>query len=176
MKVTALPIEGAFLVEVEPHLDERGLFARTFCADELGRAGLVTHVEQQSVSWNERAGSLRGMHWQAEPHGEEKLVRCTAGRAFDVLVDVRPASPTYRVATTVLLDAATRNAVYIPREVAHGFLTLEDGTELLYQMSTRYDPGAQRGLRWDDPGLDVAWPVSPSVLSERDRSFGDHRW
>lgn len=176
MKVTALPVDGALEIEIEPLRDERGFFARTWCAEELAPHGVVPTIAQQSVSFNERAGTLRGMHWQAEPHGEDKLVRCTSGRAFDVILDVRPDSPTYRRTATLVLDARAHNAVWIPRGIAHGFMTLEDDTEILYQMSTAYVADAQRGLRWDDPGLDVDWPRAPAVISTRDSSYAEHAW
>ena len=176
MKIRSLPVDGAHLVEIDLLRDDRGFFARTFDASMFADAGLISTVLQQSVSWSAAAGTLRGIHWQAEPYGEDKLVRCTSGRAFDVLVDVRRGSETYRAAAAVVLDSTEHNAVYVPRGVAHGFLSLTDGTELLYQMSAPYEPSSQRGLRWNDPGLRVDWPNAPVVISSRDSTFPDHSW
>jgi dTDP-4-dehydrorhamnose 3,5-epimerase len=171
-----LPTElsGVFVVEAEPKADDRGLFARTYCRDEFAARGLCVNWVQCNVSFNTRAGTLRGMHWQAAPHEEVKLVRCTAGAAFDVVADLRPDSPTYRKWVGVELTAANRRAVYIPAGFAHGFQTLADGTELFYQMSGFYAPEAARGARWDDPALGIEWPACAGrVISERDRSFPD---
>ena len=169
-------LAGAWVIEVEPSSDERGLFARTFDADLFAERGLSAELVQCSTSFNRRAGTLRGMHYQAEPHGECKLVRCTAGAAFDVLVDLRPESPTYRAWDGVALSAENRRSVYVPRGVAHGFQTLVDGTELLYLIDTPYVPDAARGVRWDDPAFGIEWPDPPAerTISERDRSFPDY--
>lgn len=169
---TALP--GVYVVEVEPKGDDRGLFARTYCRDEFAARGLCTDWAQCNVSFNTRAGTLRGMHWQAAPHEEVKLVRCTSGAAFDVVADLRPGSPTYRKWVAVEISADNRRAVYIPGGFAHGFQTLAAGTELFYQMSAVYVPEAARGARWDDPALGVAWPACESrVIAPRDLSFPD---
>jgi dTDP-4-dehydrorhamnose 3,5-epimerase len=166
---TELP--GVFVIDVEPTADERGSFARTYCRDEFASRGLCTEWPQCNVSFNTRAGTLRGMHWQAAPHEEVKLVRCTAGAALDVVADLREGSPTYRKWVAVELTAANRRAVYIPGGCAHGFLTLLDRTELFYQMSAFYVPAAARGVRWDDPSLGIAWPAAPAVISARDASL-----
>jgi dTDP-4-dehydrorhamnose 3,5-epimerase len=168
-------LAGAFVIEIEPLRDERGFFARTFDRELLERHGLAADVIQSSVSFNERAGTLRGMHYQAEPHGEEKLVRCTRGAVLDVIVDLRPESPTYCEWLAVELDERSRRALYIPRGIAHGFQTLADSSELLYQMSTPYVPGAGRGVRWDDPAFGIEWPEPPAgrIMSERDRTYPD---
>lgn len=171
MIFTELPLAGAFAIDVEPRSDERGLFARTVCAEEFGRHGLSTVFVQSSVSWNRQAGTLRGLHFQAAPHEEEKLVRCTAGRVFDVMVDLRPGSATHGRWTAVELDAGGRRAVYIPGGFAHGFMTLEPDSELLYQMTTPYVPGAARGLAWDDPDVGIVWPAGEKILSDRDREL-----
>ncbi|MDY3557762.1 dTDP-4-dehydrorhamnose 3,5-epimerase family protein [Gemmata sp. JC673] len=169
---TELP--GVFVIEPEPTGDDRGLFARTYCAEEFARHGLCTQWAQCNVSFNTRAGTLRGMHWQAAPDEEVKLVRCTAGAALDVVADARPDSPTYRKWVAVELTAANRRAVYIPGGYAHGFQTRADGTELFYQMSAFYVPGAARGARWDDPALGIAWPpCDRRVIAPRDLSFPD---
>ena len=169
---TILP--GVYLIEVEPKADDRGLFARTYCREAFAARGLCTEWVQCNVSFNSRAGTLRGMHWQAAPHEEVKLVRCTAGAALDVVVDVRPGSPTCRQWVGVELTAENRKAVYIPAGFAHGFQTLADDTELFYQMSEFYHPESARGVRWDDPALGIEWPPCEGrVISERDRSFPD---
>ena len=165
-------IAGAFILAPQRHEDDRGHFARTFCVDELAAHGLVTSVAQCSVSWNRRAGTLRGMHYQIAPHEETKVVRCTAGAVFDVMLDMRPASPTFRQWQGVELTAANGLALYIPAGVAHGFQTLVDATEVFYMISTRYEPSAARGIRWDDPAFAIAWPpVAERTISERDRAF-----
>lgn len=169
---TALP--GVYVVEVEPKGDDRGLFARTYCRDEFAARGLCTDWAQCNVSFNARAGTLRGMHWQAAPHEEVKLVRCTSGAAYDVVADLRPGSPTYGKWVAVEISADNRRAVYIPGGFAHGFQTLAPGTELFYQMSAAYVPEAARGARWDDPALGVVWPPCESrVIAPRDLSFPD---
>jgi dTDP-4-dehydrorhamnose 3,5-epimerase len=169
------PLSGAFVVDVEPTRDTRGLFARTFDRETFAAHGLATIVDQVSVSYNEHAGTLRGMHYQADPHGEEKLVRCVRGAIHDVIVDLRPDSPTFRRAFGVDLDEDSRTALYIPKGMAHGFLTLTDAAEVLYLISTPYVPEAGRGVRWDDPAFGIAWPGSPQVISERDRTYPDFR-
>jgi dTDP-4-dehydrorhamnose 3,5-epimerase len=174
MRFLPTELPGVFVIEVEPRADERGLFARTYCRDEFRARGLCTEWVQCNVSVNARAGTLRGMHWQAAPNEEAKLVRCTSGAAFDVAVDLRAGSPTYRKWVAVELTAANRRAVYIPGGCAHGFQALADGTELFYQMSTRYVPEAARGARWDDPALGIAWPpCAERVIAPRDLAFPD---
>lgn len=171
-----LTIAGAWAIDVEPSADDRGLFARVFDAELFAERGLSAELSQISTSFNVRAGTLRGMHYQADPHGECKLVRCTAGAAFDVLIDLRPESPTHRRWHGVELSAGNRRSVYVPRGVAHGFQTLADGTELLYLIDVPYVSEAARGVRWDDPAFGVRWPDPPGerVMSERDRSFPDY--
>jgi dTDP-4-dehydrorhamnose 3,5-epimerase len=170
-KETALA--GAYVVELEPFTDDRGFFARSWDVDIAAEHGLASAWVQSNVSFNRRAGTMRGMHWQAAPDEEDKLVRATAGAVWDVLVDLRPGSPTYREHVGVRLDAANRTAVYIPKGFAHGFLTLEDDTEVFYEMSVRYAPGAARGCRWDDPALAIEWPGRVEVISERDATYPD---
>jgi dTDP-4-dehydrorhamnose 3,5-epimerase len=166
---TELELPGAFTVEVELIADERGAFARTFCTDEFGDVGLDPNVAQCSLSLNRRRGTLRGMHLQHAPHEETKLVRCTRGRIHDVIVDLRPDSPTLGRWAAVELAADLQNALYVPRGFAHGFLTLEDDTQVDYVISTPYAPAASVGVRWDDPTIGIEWPFEPSVMSERDR-------
>jgi len=173
VRLIPLGLPGACLVGLEPHADERGFFARTFCARELAAAGLDVRVAQTSLSWNPRRGTLRGLHWQAPPHAEAKLVRCVRGRIYDVLVDVRPESHAFRQHVAVELDADGRDAVYIPPGVAHGFLTLADGCEVHYQMSESHAPEAARGARFDDPAFGIVWPAPIEVVSARDRAWPD---
>jgi dTDP-4-dehydrorhamnose 3,5-epimerase len=166
-------LAGAYLVELEPRADERGFFARSFCEREFGERGLITRFVQSNVSYNRACWTLRGMHYQAAPYREGKLVRCTAGAIYDVIVDLRGGSPTRLEWTAVELSAQNRHALYIPPDFAHGFLTLRDDTEVFYEMGEFYVPAAARGFRWDDPRIGIVWPVDPRVISERDRSYAD---
>jgi dTDP-4-dehydrorhamnose 3,5-epimerase len=168
-----LQLAGAFLVEIEPLEDERGFFARTFCEQEFALAGLATRFVQTSVSYNRAALTLRGMHYQAAPHSEVKLVRCVAGRIHDVIVDLRRDSPTRLRSLAVELDAHRRSALYIPAGFAHGFLTLEAGCEVSYQMTTAYVKEAARGVRWNDKHFAIRWPAEPLVMADRDRGYPD---
>jgi dTDP-4-dehydrorhamnose 3,5-epimerase len=169
MIFTALPLNDAFLIEPQRLEDERGFFARTFSTDEFAAHGLAGAIAQCSVSYNRRRGTVRGLHFQVPPHDEIKHVRCTRGAAFDVIVDLRPESPTYKRWASVELSADNRAIVYIPGGFAHGFQTLVDDTELFYQISTPHVPEAARGIRWDDPDLAIAWPVADQrVISARD--------
>ena len=151
--------------------DERGFFARSYCAQEFSSHGLESRIVQCNISFNRRAGTLRGLHYQAEPHREAKLVRCTMGAIYDVIVDIRPESPTYLQWFALDLNADNRCMLFVPPGFAHGFQTLRDGSEVFYQMSEFYHPGSARGLRWDDPRLAIRWPLPEPILSERDRSF-----
>jgi dTDP-4-dehydrorhamnose 3,5-epimerase len=166
-----LGVAGAFLIEPERSHDGRGFFARTFCRREFEQRGLEPAVAQASVSFNHRRGTLRGLHLQAAPHEEAKLVRVTRGAVFDVVVDLRPGSPTYLGHAAVNLSAEEGRQVYVPPGCAHGFQTLEDGTEVCYQISTPYVAAAARGYRFDDPAFAIAWPLQVSVISERDSSL-----
>jgi dTDP-4-dehydrorhamnose 3,5-epimerase len=166
-------IGGVWIVEPERIEDERGFFARTWDADELAGHGLDAELVQCSVSYNRTRGTLRGMHYQAAPHEETKLVRCTAGVVFDVALDLRTDSSTFRAWVGVELSADNRLALYIPRGCAHGFLTLTDDVEVAYQMGKRYAPDAARGVRFDDPAFGIAWPADVSVINERDRTYAD---
>jgi dTDP-4-dehydrorhamnose 3,5-epimerase len=168
MKFTPIPLSGAFVIDIEPHGDERGQFARTFCTREFEARGLETAVAQCSMSWNARRGTLRGVHYQQPPHDEAKLVRVVAGAIFDVAVDVRPDSPTRGKWFGVELTAANARSFYLPRGFAHGFLTLEDASVVHYQMSSVYEPTASHGFRFDDPDVGIAWPFPPVVVSDRD--------
>jgi dTDP-4-dehydrorhamnose 3,5-epimerase len=168
MKFHQTPLPGAFVIELEPRHDERGFFARTFCQDELRARGLDPCVAQCNVSYNRRRGTLRGLHLQRAPHEEDRLVRCTAGSIFDVVVDAREGSPTRGRWHAVTLSAAERNQLYVPKGFAHGFLTLEDDVEVAYQMSVPYAPESAAGYRYDDPTLAIEWPFEPLVVSQRD--------
>ncbi|MGH8687222.1 MAG: dTDP-4-dehydrorhamnose 3,5-epimerase [Burkholderiales bacterium] len=166
-----LPLAGAFAIELERLEDERGFFARSFCAEEFRRHGLNPAVAQCNVSWNHNRGTLRGLHYQAAPHEEAKVVRCTRGAIWDVIVDLREESATRLRWHAAELNAANRLALYVPEGFAHGFQTLADDAEVLYQMSVPYQPELARGLRWDDPKLAICWPLPGPTLSERDRSY-----
>lgn len=168
-------LSGAFLIKPERHDDERGFFARTWCRDEFTEHGLAAELAQCSISRNTFAGTLRGLHFQTAPHEEVKLVRCTAGAIFDVIVDLRPGSATHAHWIGVELDAESGTALYVPKRFAHGFQTLVDGAEVLYMISEPYVPEAASGLRWDDPALGIDWPLPVRSMSERDRAWPDHR-
>lgn len=166
-------IPGVVVVEPNRVRDERGFFARSFCADTFAAEGLATTLVQANVSFNERRGTLRGMHYQAEPRPEPKLVRCTRGAIYDVAVDLRRDSPAYCRWTACELTADNHRALYVAPGCAHGFLTLEDATEVFYLMGERYDAELARGVRWDDPAFAIEWPEPPALLSERDAGYGD---
>jgi dTDP-4-dehydrorhamnose 3,5-epimerase len=166
-------VAGAFQIRLDPRVDERGFFARSFCQREFDQHGLNPNLVQCNLSYNPRKHTMRGMHYQAEPFAEAKVVRCIAGSIFDVLIDLRPESPTFREWMGVTLTAANRYMLYIPEGCAHGFLTLEDQTEVLYQMSEFYQAESARGVRWDDPAFGVRWPAMPELMSERDRTYPD---
>lgn len=166
---TALP--DVYVVEPEPVEDERGFFARVFSADEFEERGLVPAVAECSISYNHARWTLRGLHYQHAPHEEAKLVRCIRGAVHDVALDLRPDSPAHLRWTAVELSADNRRALYVPPGCAHGYLTLEDGCELLYQISQRYEPASAAGVRWDDPLVGIEWPAEPAVISRRDASF-----
>lgn len=165
------PLAGAFLVRLEPRWDERGFFARIFCREEYREHGLNNEMVQSSLSYNRLRGTLRGLHYQAPPHAEAKLVRCIRGRIHDVLVDLRADESTFKRHWAVELSAQNREMVYVPEGLAHGFLTLEDHTEVMYQMSTSYHPESARGLRYDDPAFAIRWPFPPAVIGPRDLGF-----
>jgi dTDP-4-dehydrorhamnose 3,5-epimerase len=170
------PLAGAYVVELEPLADERGHFARTFDAELFAERGLDARVAQCSTSFNERAGTLRGMHYQADPHGEAKLVRVTRGAVYDVIVDLRDGSPTRCRWFAIELSAEEHRSLYIPVGIAHGFQSLIDGSEVHYQISQPHAPHAARGVRWDDPAFQIDWPPAPPggrVISGRDRSHPD---
>ena len=172
MRFTQLEIAGAWLIDIEPHEDERGFFGRTYCVREFAEHGLVSTIAQCSTSFNAKRGTLRGLHYQAAPHEEAKVVRCTAGSMFDVIVDVRAESRTYGEWRGVELSAANHRMVYIPPGVAHGFQTTEDSTEVFYQISVEHAASASRGIRWNDPQLAIEWPsCDHRIISMRDAAF-----
>jgi len=164
-------LAGVWVIEPEPHADERGFFARTWCAREFEARGLNPALAQCSVSWNRARGTVRGLHYQAAPHEEAKLVRCTRGAIHDVAVDLRPGSPTRHRWIAVELTGDNRRMLFVPEGVAHGFQTLVDDTEVFYQISRAFHPDAQRGVRWHDPALGIAWPLHDAIVSARDAAL-----
>lgn len=173
MIFTKTKLAGTYIIEPERVEDERGFFARTFCQSEFKSHGIEPCVAQCSVSFNRRKGTLRGMHFQARPYEEAKLVRCTRGAIYDVALDVRPESPTFKEWVKVELTAENRLALYIGKGFAHGFQTLEPDTEVYYQMSEFYHPECARGVRWNDPACQIRWPLESAILSEKDRTYPD---
>jgi dTDP-4-dehydrorhamnose 3,5-epimerase len=168
MKLRETPLAGAYLIEAEPRQDSRGYFARTFCQKELGAAGLFERIAQCNVSHNVRRGTLRGLHFQTEPHAEEKIVSCTRGAIFDVIVDLRPGSPTLGKHFAQELTPDGHLALYVPKGFAHGFQTLVAESTVSYLMSNFYVPNSAAGIRWDDPDLNIRWPLAEPVLSDED--------
>lgn len=174
MQFTETDLAGAFVIDLERHEDERGFFARAWCEREFADHGLDTRVSQCNVSFNEHRGTLRGLHYQVSPHAEVKLVRCTRGAVYDVIVDLRPESATYTRWVGVELTAENRRMLYVPEGFAHGYVTLVDATETFYQVSVPYAPEAERGARWDDPAFGIEWPQTEGlVMSAKDRSWPD---
>lgn len=173
MKFVSLPLQGAFVIEPDPIVDERGFFARTFCREFFASHGLNPNLVQCSVSFNKLKGTLRGMHYQKKPHEEAKLVRCTMGAIYDVILDLRPDSPTFNLWVGIELSAANRCALYIPEGFAHGFLTLADESEVFYQMSEFFHSECNDGVRWNDPAFAIDWPGEVTLMSERDRCYPD---
>ena len=175
MRFTPTKLPNAVVVDVDGHVDNRGLFARTFCEHEFATAGLPTRFVQSSVSFNIRRGTLRGLHYQAPANPEGKLVRCTRGAIYDVVVDLRPSSPTFLEWISVELTAENRRGIYVPPGCPHGFQTLSDDAEVLYFMTEFYTPELARGVRWNDPIFGVEWPIADVTLSERDATYPDFR-
>jgi dTDP-4-dehydrorhamnose 3,5-epimerase len=173
MRFSPTEVEGAFLVSMEPHRDDRGWFARAWCEDEFRAQGIEMRAVQTNVSSNVRRGTIRGLHWQTEPHLEAKLLRCTAGAVYDVVADVRQGSPTYGTWQGIELSAGDGRLVFVPGGCAHGYQALSDGAEVTYSTSCAYVPGAERGLRWDDPAFGIRWPITDVVVSEKDASWPD---
>lgn len=171
MRFVETPLAGAYVIELDPIGDERGFFAQAWVRDALVEHGLDPTIEQMNLSNTSRAGTFRGFHWQEPPYGEVKTVRCVTGAVFNVIVDMRPDSPTHREWFGVELSAANLRQLYIPRRFANGFLILEDDTTLLYNVSRRYQPGHERGIRWDDPAIGVEWPMPVKIVSDKDRMW-----
>ena len=173
MIFTETDLKGAFVVDIEKHQDERGFFARSWCWREFEALGLNPKLAQCNISFNPHKGTLRGMHYQAKPFEEAKLVRCTRGSLHDVIVDLRSDSPSYKKSLGVVLTAENRRMLYVPQGFAHGFLTLENDTEVFYQISEFYMPESQRGFRWNDPAIAITWPAEVEFISDRDRNYPD---
>ncbi|WP_071189452.1 dTDP-4-dehydrorhamnose 3,5-epimerase [Trichormus sp. NMC-1] len=171
MIFTSTNLPGAFIIDLEEKPDSRGFFARTFCAEEFAAHGLKPTVAQCNLSFNHKKGTLRGMHYQVLPAAETKLIRCTQGAIYDVIIDMRPESPTYLSHIGVELTAENRRALYVPEMFAHGYQALTDGAEVVYQVGEFYTPGYERGLRYDDPILEISWPLSATEMSEKDRNW-----
>ncbi len=171
MKFTPLPLAGAFIVDVEYIADVRGGFARTYCTEEFAAAGVVAPVVQCATSFNAKAGTLRGLHFQAGEHAQAKLLRATSGAIYDVIVDIRQGSGTYGQHVAVELDAVSRRMLYIPADFAHGFLTLQDNTEVFYQFDRPWAPGAEGGINYADESLGIAWPIEVAVINDRDQNL-----
>jgi len=175
MRFRSTPLSGVQVVDLDTHDDARGFFARLYCEDAFAGAGFEFHPRQINLSGNARALTLRGLHYQAAPHGESKVVQCLRGRIFDVAVDLRPQSPTHRQWFGIELALALRRMLVISEGFAHGFITLEDDSDVLYLMGRAYEPSAQCGVRWNDPAFAIAWPAQPQVMSPRDESFSDYQ-
>lgn len=175
MKFEPTPLPGSFLITPERLHDERGFFARTWCRKDFEANGLNPNVAQCNISVSAKRGTLRGMHYQKPPHAEAKLIRCTAGAIYDVIIDLRPSSTSFRRHFGVRLDPSDDKMLYVPEGFAHGFLTLEDETAVFYQMSASYEPSHAAGVRWNDPAFGIAWPFEPTVIAERDRTYPDFR-
>jgi dTDP-4-dehydrorhamnose 3,5-epimerase len=173
MKFTQTKIPGAYLIEIQPTTDERGFFARSFCADEFQQHGLNCNFAQCNVSFTSKQGAIRGMHYQVAPNTESKLVRCTRGAIYDVILDLRPESPTFKQWVAAELTADNHQMFYIPPGCAHGLQTLVDDTEVFYQMAGVYNAEATRGVRWNDPAFRIKMPLAVSVINERDRNYPD---
>ena len=171
MIFTETVLKGAFIVDILSLEDERGFFGRSWCMDEFKEHGLNNQLTQCNISFNKKRGTLRGFHFQVAPYEEAKLVRCTMGEIYDVIIDLRPASPTFTNWIAMELTAENRRALYIPEGFAHGFQTLTDNAEVFYQMSEKHHPNAARGLRWNDPAFNVSWPINTMVISEKDNNY-----
>jgi dTDP-4-dehydrorhamnose 3,5-epimerase len=175
MRFVQTALRDAYIVEPEKHADDRGFFARTWCQQEFRDHGLDADLAQCNLSFNHKRGTLRGMHWQQPPFAETKLVRCSQGAIYDVIVDLRSDSPTYGQWVGVELTAENSRALYVPQGFAHGFQTLSDRAEVFYQMSSFYQPGAAQGFRWNDPAFQIDWPEPVTVMSDRDRTYDNYQ-
>lgn len=175
MKFTETHLKGAYVIDLEPRLDDRGFFARTWCKEEFGKVGLKTDLVQQNMSLTLKKSTLRGMHFQTAPHAETKVVRCTSGSIYDVIIDLRPESHTYKQWFGIELTDKNYQMLYIPEGFAHGFLTLSDNTEVSYLVTAAYNKDADSGVRFDDPAFDIKWPIKVEHVSEKDRNFSDYK-
>lgn len=173
MKFTETELKDAYIIELDKLEDARGFFARAYCKNEFSEHNISFPIAQANVSYNKVKGTLRGMHYQEDPYGEAKLVRCTRGAIYDAIIDMRPNSATYKRWTGVELTEDNYRMLYVPEGFAHGFITLEGQTEVTYQVSEFYTPGAERGVRWDDPEFNIDWPAKVQVISEKDSSWAD---
>jgi dTDP-4-dehydrorhamnose 3,5-epimerase len=173
MKFTEAKLKGAFIIEIEKLSDDRGFFARSWCQKEFEDHGLISRLVQTNVSSNRKKGTLRGMHYQMAPYQECKLIRCTRGAIYDMIIDLRPDSATYKQWTGVELTADNYSMLYVPEDFAHGFLTLTDNTEITYQVSQFYTPGSEKGIRFDDPAFNIQWPLEVTIISDKDRTWPD---
>lgn len=169
------PLKGAFVLELKKLEDDRGFFARSYCQKEFEEHGLVPRIVQANVSYNIKKGTLRGMHYQIHPYEETKLVRCTCGAIYDVIIDLRKSSPTYRQWFGIELTAENRKMLFVPESFGHGFQTLKEDTEVTYMVSQFYAPGAERGIRWNDPSFGIQWPTGVEVISPKDAHWEDYR-
>ena len=174
MIFTETELKGAYVIEIEKLKDHRGFFARSWCQKEFNDHNLVSRIRQVNVSSNMKKSTLRGMHYQLSPYEETKLVRCTRGAIYDVIIDLRPASPTYAQWIGVELTAENYTMLYVPENFAHGFITLKDDTEITYQVSQFYTPGSERGIRWNDPAFSIDWPIEVRVISDKDKNWPDY--
>lgn len=175
MHFTKTPLEGAYVIDLDKKGDERGFFARFYCTKEFKEKGLENNFVQVNNSLSGHAGTLRGLHYQLAPKGETKLVRCVRGSLYDVILDVRPGSPTFGHSFGCELTAENRRMMYVPKGFAHGFLTLQDDTEVIYLVSEFYSPEHERGVRWNDPKFSIAWPKTPKIISDKDRQYPDYK-
>jgi dTDP-4-dehydrorhamnose 3,5-epimerase len=174
MTFTETELKGAFFIELEKKVDERGFFARTWCQKEFEAHRLVRQMVQANVSFNKKKGTLRGMHYQIAPYEEAKLLRCTKGAIYDVIIDLRPDSPTYKQWIGEELKSGNYKMLYIPENFAHGLITLEDNTEVTYQVSQFYSPGSERGVRYNDPTFGIKWPIEVLIISDKDKNWPDY--
>ena len=173
MKFVATPLPDAWIIEIEPRGDERGFLARTWCAEEFAAHGLNPRLVQCNITFTKNKGTLRGMHFQKHPHWEAKLVRCTRGAIYDVILDLRPDSPTFKQWFAATLTAENRTMLYVPEGFAHGLQTLEDDTEVFYQMSETYHPESATGVRWNDAAFGIEWPEGERIIAPRDQEYSD---
>lgn len=175
MKFTKTKLEGAYIIDTEKKEDERGFFARTFCAEEFSINGLPVNFVQANTSFNNKKGTLRGMHFQKAPYEEDKLIRCTKGSVFDVIIDLRKDSPTYKQWFGTELSEGNRRSLFVPKGFAHGYLTLEDNSEVTYLVTQFYTPNADSGVRFNDLVFNIEWPILPTVISEKDKNHPDFK-